>query len=612
MNKIQTHRGPDGEGIWTHTAGHVGFAHRRLSIIDLSTGDQPMKDSGGNWVVFNGEIYNYLELRKEIGEDLFKTHSDTEVILYAYRKWCTDCVNHFRGMFSFGLWDESKQMLFFACDRFGIMPFYYATVGDVLYFASKAKALLPFLPEIDIDVNGLKDYLVFQFCLAGKTLFSGIREFLPAHRMIVKNGSITVERYWEVYYNIDYDHTAKYFTEKLRAMLDESVAYHVRSDVHIGAYISGGVDSTSVAALGSKEPHKDTLLGFIGKFAAHGENYDETRYALDAAKQHGIPLHEIDITSKDFVSSIRKIIYHLDYPVAGPGSFPQYMVSSLAAKHRKVVLGGQGGDEIFGGYVRYLIAYFEQCIKRAIDGTLRGGNFVVTYESIIPNLVALKQYTPMLKDFFSDDLFDPIDSRYYRLVNRAPTLKNEIRWDELGEYHPFETFQSIFHGPNVAKEAYFDSMTHFDFKTLLPALLQVEDRMSMAHGLESRVPLLDHLIVEFTATIPADVKFKNGTLKMLYLNAVEDVLPGSIRSRKNKMVFPVPLTEWFAGDLKDFVGDIFTQQRARQRQFFNSDEIVCGLSHESKFGRKVWGLFSLELWHEEFLDKANEYKKMAQ
>ena len=186
------------------------------------------------------------------------------------------------------------------------------------------------------------------------------------------------------------------------------------------------------------------------------------------------------------------------------------MVSGLAAKQRKVLLGGQGGDEIFGGYARYLIAYFEQCIKGAIDGTMHTGNFVVTYESIIPNLTALANYKPLLKEFWRDGLFDELDARYFRLINRAPDLGDEIDWSQLGDYSPYESFREIFHGSNVGKESYFDSMTHFDFKTLLPALLQVEDRVSMAHGLESRVPFLDHPLVELAATVPADVKFKDG------------------------------------------------------------------------------------------------------
>ena len=222
------------------------------------------------------------------------------------------------------------------------------------------------------------------------------------------------------------------------------------------------------------------------------------------------------------------------------------MVSQAASREAKVILGGQGGDEIFGGYTRYLIAYFEQCIKAAIDGTTHSGNFVVTYESIIPNLVALQNYKPLMKEFWRDGLFEDLDARYFRLINRAPQLRGEVNLDALGDYSPFETFKTIFNGDNVGHESYFDKMTHFDFKTLLPALLQVEDRVSMAHGLESRVPLLDHELVELAATIPADVKFKDGTMKHVFKHATRSLVPDVIADRKDKMGFPVPLHEWFA------------------------------------------------------------------
>jgi asparagine synthase (glutamine-hydrolysing) len=381
----------------------VGFAHRRLTIIDLTTGQQPMEDHAGNWVTYNGEIYNYLELREELGSNLFRTHSDTEVILHAYRKWGVECLDHFRGMFAFALWDDANQTLLCARDPFGIKPFYYLVAHSTLYFSSEAKTLLPFVSDIETDLDGLKDYLTFQFCLDGKTLFKGIRELLPGHYLEVKNGIVTPRRYWEVYYNLDFDRTERYFEGKVRSLLEDSVAFHLRSDVPVGAYVSGGFDSSIVASLAS-ERRQDAIVGFTGKFSI-SQAYDESRYARDLARQCGFDLYDVDITKDDFVDSIERVMYHLDYPVAGIGSFPQFIVSRLAAAHRKVVLGGQGGDEIFGGYVRYLVAYFEQCIKAAIDGTMHSGNFIVTYESIIPNLSALRDYKPMLQQFWREGLF---------------------------------------------------------------------------------------------------------------------------------------------------------------------------------------------------------------
>lgn len=611
MNTLIRHRGPDGEGQWIHSDGRVGFAHRRLSIIDLTpSGAQPMTDGTGNWIVYNGEIYNYLELRKELGLNNFRSTSDTEVILHAYRRWGSDCVNHLRGMFAFALWDEVNQVLFCARDRFGIKPFYYTLRNGVMYFASEAKALLPFVDQIEIDREGLKDYLTFQFCLGGKTLFKGVEELPSSHCLTISKESMRVQRYWEVYFEPDFDHTPRYFEEKLRFLLEESVDFHLRADVPVGAYISGGLDSSTIASIAARRQNPGDMVGFTGKFSSYGEQYDESQYARALAEWLGFQLHEVDITGLDFIDSIRSIIYHLDFPVAGPGSFPQYVVSKLAADHRKVVLGGQGGDEIFGGYSRYLIAYFEQCIRGAIDGTMHNGNFIVTYESIIPNLATLRNYKPLLQEFWREGLFEQMDKRYFRLVNRAPLLGDAVNWEALDGYSAWDSFRSIFNGRNVSKESYFDQMTHFDFKTLLPALLHVEDRMSMAHGLESRVPLLDHPIVELAATIPSNIKFQNGAMKHIFKQVVRPYLPEIILERTDKMGFPTPLTEWLRGEARDFVYDVFTTVKAQQRDLIDNRKVLEKLNSEPRFGRTVWGLLCLELWQQEFHDKAQEYRRL--
>ena len=346
---------------------------------------------------------------------------------------------------------------------------------------------------------------------------------------------------------------------------------------------------------------------FTGRFP-EDERYDESRYARALAQWRDMDPHEVDIGVDDFTENIEDVIYHLDYPVAGPGSFPQFMVSREAGRHVKVILGGQGGDEIFGGYTRYLIAYFEQCIKAAIEGTMHNGNFIVTYESIIPNLVALRNYRPLLQEFWRDGLFEDLDARYFRLIDRAPALQDEVNWGALGEYSPFDTFRTIFNGDNVGHQSYFDKMTHFDFKTLLPALLQVEDRVSMAHGLESRVPLLDHELVELAATVPADVKFTDGTMKHLYKRATRSLVPDVVAERKDKMGFPVPLTDWIQGPARDFVTDVFSSDAAVSRTLIDNRRVLAGLETEPRFGRKVWGLLSLELWQRQFHDREHHFK----
>tara|TARA_B110000238_G_scaffold14954_1_gene14606 strand:+ start:11150 stop:13060 length:1911 start_codon:yes stop_codon:yes gene_type:complete len=611
MGKLIEHRGPDDKGKWSHQNGFVGFAHQRLSIIDLSeNGSQPMTDNFGNWIVFNGEIYNYKELIQELGPRNFRTKSDTEVILLAYKKWGEKCVDKFRGMFAFAIWDEEKQYLFCARDHFGIKPFYYYEDGDRFYFASEIKALLPFLPLIETNKEGLKDYLTFQLCLGEKTMFNFVKELLPANTLTFSKKGLAIKKYWEVYYDPDFSKSSSYFEKEFSALLEESVQYHLTGDVPIGAYVSGGYDSSSLAVLASKDKTNGNLLGFTGKFSKYGAEFDESIHAHEVARLNNFDLKTIDITAQDFEANIKKVIYHLDQPVAGPGSFSQFMVSKLASQHRKVVLGGQGGDEIFGGYTRYLVAYFEQCIKAAINGNSNNGNFVVTYESIIPNLTSLKGYKPMIKQFWKNGLFESMDRRYFQLINRAPNLDKEVNWDELEFYSSRKSFLDIFNGENIKKESYFDRMTHFDFKTLLPGLLHVEDRMSMAHGLESRVPLLDKKIVELAATIPADIKFKNGEMKHIFKKVVKPYLPNSVYNRTDKMGFPTPINDWFRDDLKDFVTDVLSSNSALNRRYINNEIVLKNIAKEGKFDRNIWGLFSLELWQQEFHDKAQQYKQL--
>lgn len=611
MNQLLQHRGPDDEGIWQHRESFVGLAHRRLSIIDLSPlAKQPMIDDYGNVIVYNGEIYNYKELRQTLGTSWrFKSQSDTECILAAYDQYGDTCLSHLRGMFAFAIWDNARRRLFCARDRFGIKPFYYCHVDDVFYFASEAKALIPFLPDIVTDRSALTEYLTFQYTIGEKTLFEGIHQLLPGHALSIDNGKVEIWRYWDVHFDIDFDHSPSYFGNRLRELVNESLQLNLRSDVPIGSYISGGIDSSLLHILANRNG-TDYPLAFHGRFKGYS-GYDESSYAHMAVGHTNGKLHIINITASDFRNYIRDVTYKLDFPVAGPGSFPQFMVSKLAAEHVKVVLGGQGGDEIFGGYARYVLAYFEQCIKAAIDGTYHNGNYVVTIESIVPNLGLLREYKPLIKEFWREGVFEPMEQRYFRLVDRSMDMTDEIDWTALDRRQVYEDFTKIFNNSdNVKKEAYFDKMTHFDFKCLLPALLQVEDRMSMAHGLESRVPFLDHPLVEFAATVPADVKFKGGSMKHLIKSAFALDLPPQIINRRDKMGFPVPLKEWFDGELKEFVRDIFEDMAQKNRPYINAKEVLKALGREARFSRKTWGLLSLELWHQEFHDRAAEWRSI--
>ena len=611
MQEILRHRGPDGDGLWARESGEVGFAHVRLAILDPQSGQQPMRDGGGACIVHNGEVYNYLELREELGAASFRTRTDTEAILRAYRRFGEGFVEKLRGMFAFAIWDEQEEKLVCVRDRFGIKPLYYAVSNETLLLASEAKALLPLLPSVEIDDEALQEYLTFQFPLHGRTLFRGVHELPPGHMLIAQDRGFQVRPYWEIRFETDFYHTEAWFQSQLRELFDESVDVHLRSDVPVGAYISGGIDSGIVAGAAAR---RGPLQGFSGRFDV-GPAFDESSYAKDIADRAGIDLSVVTMSPADIERALPLAMYHMDYPVAGPGSLPQFLVSEHAARSVKVVLGGQGGDEIFGGYVRYLLAYFEQCIKAAIEGTMHNGNFVVTYESIIPNLGALREYTPLMREFWREGLFEDLDRRYFRLINRAPALAGVIDWEMFAGYSPYEAFRSIFRSNNVGKESYFDSMTHFDFRTLLPALLHVEDRMSMAHGLEARVPLLDHHLAQFAATMPSNVKFKDGRLKHALKDALGALLPPKVLERRDKMGFPVPLTQWAQGPLREFMSDVLGSTRARMRPYLDrSFDPVSLVDSESAYGRSLWGILSLELWQREFIDRdagENRWQRVA-
>ncbi|MCJ2054927.1 asparagine synthase (glutamine-hydrolyzing) [Methylobacterium sp. J-070] len=610
MGGLIAHRGPDGEGTWTNSSRSCGLVHRRLSIIDATpSGSQPMVGQDGSVVTFNGEIYNYVELAERLSRDwTFRSRSDTETILAGYARWGLDCLSELRGMFAFAIWDGARLVA--ARDRFGIKPLYYAVVRDVLYFASEPKALLPIMPDVVTDRDALAEYLTFQYTIGEQTLFKGIKALLPGHTLIVANGSIEVRKYWDIQYEIDADHTEHWFAEEMRRRLHDSVRLHLRADTEIGAYVSGGIDSSLVASLAARQDSRVTRA-FHGKFVEH-DGYDESGFAAEACAHAGLDLHQIAITGQDFNDNIERVVYHLDTPVGGPGSFAQFMVSGLAARHVKVVLGGQGGDEIFAGYARYLIAYLEQCLKAAIEGTQRNGNFVVTPESIIPHLRVLQEYKPLIQQLFSKGLFGPLDERYFALIDRSSDTTAEIDWQALDRRGVFERYTAIFNSArNVRKEAYLDSMMHFDFKGLLPALLQVEDRMSMAHGLEARVPLLDHPVVELAATVPAIVKFQGGQMKHFLKTTFRQDIPEALIGRRDKMGFPVPIKEWLTGPSQAMFADLFSSRAARERRFINAPVILENFQAAGRYSRKAWGLLNIELWHRIFHDRAAQYRRLV-
>ena len=608
MTGAMRHRGPDGDGIFVKTDRGLALGHRRLAIIDPERGAQPMStQDGALTVVFNGAIYNYLELRRELigkGHPIH-SYSDTEVLLYAYREWDEACVDRFQGMFSFALWDQRRKKLFCARDRLGIKPFYYAFDGKSFVFGSEIKAILASgLVAAKPLAAGLQDYLTFQFCLGEKTLFEGIRKLEPGHCItLAPDGNrldVHLRRYWDVVYDIDERHDESWFVDHLASLIDDSTRIHLRSDVPLGAHLSGGLDSSTLVCLAAQILRGERLNTFTGAFR-EGPEFDETAYAKIVADVVGANYHEIYVPGEEFSQVLPQLMYFMDEPVAGPGVIPQYYVSKLAAQHVKVVLGGQGGDELFIGYARYLVAYLEKCLSGAIYETANKQRYAVSLESIVPNLPLLQRYRPMLQGLWRDGLFDSEDKRYFKLIDRSEGMVQLFAPEVTrSEYSPFAQFQQIFNRDEL--HSMVNRMTYFDLKVSLPALLHVEDRTSMAASIESRVPLLDHRIVEFMATVPPNIKFAGGRMKHLFKEAVRNTVPRQIFDRKDKMGFPTPLSEWTRGSARGFVRDILMSQRARERGIYNVAAIERTIDSEREFGRVVWGLLCLELWHRVFID----------
>ena len=600
------HRGPDGRGVLVD--GPVGLAHRRLAIIDVEHGGQPMT-VGGASVAYNGEIYNYVELRDELAAagHRFRTTSDTEVLLAAYLEWGPAFAERLNGMFAFVIHDTRAGRVVAGRDRLGIKPLYFASSHDRVMFASEIKALLrhPAM-RAEPDWASVRDYLTFQFVLGEGTLFQGVRKVRPGHVLVVDPDTLKIEdrTYWEPCFEVDTDHTERWFTDELRRLLEDAIRIQMRSDVPVGSHLSGGMDSSLVTVLASSIAGRE-FSTFTGAFD-EGRDFDESAYAREVAEACGARRFEVRPTDRDLVELLPTMVWHMDEPAAGPGLFPQFAVSRLAAQHVKVVLGGQGGDEVFGGYARYIVAYLEQALKGAIFETTEEGEHIVSLNSILPNLPFLRAYVPMLRDFWAAEAFEPMDRRYFRLIDRGGSLAALSTGfaATFDRDESFGRFQVMFNRPDT--RSYLNKMAHFDLVASLPALLQVEDRTSMAASLESRVPLLDHRIVELLASMPPALKFKGAEMKYILKKAVGNRLPPSVLARKDKMGFPVPLHLWARGPARDFFRDVLLSDRCRDRGLFDQGQVERLLDSEAAFGRRLWGLVNLELWFRTFIDEEGQ------
>jgi asparagine synthase (glutamine-hydrolysing) len=591
------HRGPDDDGFYAK--GRAGLGMRRLSIIDLSGGRQPICNEDGTvWVVFNGEIYNYRELRSDLESrgHCFSTTSDTEVIVHLYEETGAACVDRLRGMFAFAIWDEREQSLLLARDRLGIKPLYYAELGGQLIFASELKAILQ-LRDVPRELNweAVDHFLSFLSTPASESILAGIHKLQPGRLMVYRPGAAPkVRTYWSLHFETDTKHPTSSLVERLLALLEESVRIHMVSDVPVGAFLSGGVDSASVVALMARwslAPIKTFSIGFPN------EADSELAYARMVSKRFGTDHYELVLEPGVF-DIVEELTWHLDEPFGDSSAIPTYMVSKLAGQHVKVVLSGDGGDELFAGYDKYVVEgkqrrygrlpsfvrkLLESLAARMPDGAT-GRNFVAHF-SLPPAKRYLDSITLFRKrdkeELLQNETFDRISS-YDPCAAQAPLLSNRSHW--------------------------LSNLRALDFQSYLPLdILTKVDRMSMAHSLEVRPPLLDHKLVEFAATIPPRLLLRDGQTKCIFKNVMSTALPQEIL-RRPKQGFAIPLGRWFRGELTGYARDILLSRAARQRGIFRPAYIETLLKRHrdgKELDLHLWTLISFELWCRMFLDRGS-------
>jgi asparagine synthase (glutamine-hydrolysing) len=595
MSAVMSHRGPDDEGFYV--APGAGLAMRRLSIIDLATGRQPVSNEDGTvWAVFNGEIYNFRELRRELegrGHS-FYTATDTEVIVHLYEERGPQCVEALRGMFAFAVWDEREQSLLLARDRVGIKPLYYCQAGGRLAFASELKALLT-LPEVGRVLNCAALGHVFAFLTTPQadSIIQGVHKLEPGTVLVASRGGVRLSRYWDLEWAPDYGRSEAELVEELRSRLEESVRLHMVSDVPLGAFLSGGVDSSAVVATMarlSSQPVKTFSIGF------EEDDYNELAHAGQVARAFGTEHHEL-ILQPDVLGVLEDLAWYLDEPFGDPSAIPTYMVSQLAAEHVTVVLSGDGGDELFAGYDRYRVEAKERrreripaAVRRALGALARRSPERMKGRNFLRHLAldGLERYLDALTQFRREEQRELFQPDVFALVSGGDP------WREMGAY--------------IAEpdRNWLSSLQHLDTRAYLPLdILAKVDRMSMAHSIEARVPLLDHEFIEFAATIPPELKLRQGTSKYIFKRALRGRLPASILGRPKKG-FSIPLGRWFRGRLREFAWELLLSDRARQRGLFNAT-YVARLLRRHHDGRDLdfhlWTLISFELWARRFLDE---------
>ena len=601
MNRQIAHRGPDDDGFFVD--GNVGLAMRRLSIIDIRTGHQPLSNEDGSiWIVFNGEIYNHGELRKDLISrgHRYRTQSDTETIVHLYEEYGKNCVQYLRGMFAFAIWDRSRRSLFIARDRLGIKPLYYRHQDDTFLFGSEIKTILNY-PHVRPEFNRgtLAEYLAFGYIAGEETMYAGINKLLPGHTLILEEDkrALQIEPYWDL--NIQSDDGKRpyeHYVSEYRERLEDCVSSHLMSDVPLGVFLSGGLDSSAVAALTTKirqEPIQTFSVGY-------GEQeFSELPYARTVAEHLRSRHHEIHVNWGDFFQTLPRLIWHEDEPMVWPSSVALYFVARLAREHVTVVLTGEGSDETLAGYTRYAWTLLNSRMDRVYRSMTPAGLRALLRSAIglTPISAAYKrklEHTFLGRDGASWPSFY-FDNFYCAF---SASDQDELLTPDAKE-SAGDPYAGSMHYWNGSSGDLLHRLLYTDIKTYLVELLMKQDQMSMAASIESRVPFLDHALVEFTATIPAKYSTKGMAGKCILKSAVADLLPEAIMSRK-KMGFPTPWEYWLKGPQLEVLEQLLLEPRTLQRRLFRQ-EILQRLFAEHRsgardHGSRIWRLLNLELW----------------
>ncbi len=606
MADTLVHRGPDDEGFYH--AGATGLGHRRLSIIDLDGGHQPLANEDRTvWVVFNGEIYNFSELHDLLVSKghSFNTRSDTEVIAHLYEDEGEHCFQRLRGMFAIAIWDARNQKLLLARDRLGKKPLFYFCDASRIAFASEMKAILevPGVPR-EIDAEAVSDYFSFLYVPAPKSIFKAIRKVLPGHYLVASKNGIRETEYWDLSFNRVERFSEEQWCEKLLETYREAVRLRLMSEVPLGAFLSGGVDSSSVVALMASEvdgPVTTCSMGF------EEEEFNELGYARDIASRFRTSHHE-HMVHPDAVGVVEKLVWHYDEPFADSSAVPTYYVSKAAREHVTVVLAGDGGDENFAGYRRYYFDQRENVVRRRLPGSLRRAIFG-TLASIYPKA----DWAPRIfrgKATFQNLACSAIEGYFRSLSAFKPELKEQLLHGDLRQHlHDYDSLNILRGYYEKADTADpLSRIQYVDIKTYLPDdILAKVDRASMANSLEVRAPLLDHKLMELAATMPASIKLRGRNGKYIFKKALQRILPESVLYRK-KMGFAVPLASWFRTDLKDLTHSVLLN---RSGSNVWNEAIVKRIWQEHQNGirdrsTELWSLLMFRLWERQFLRPASK------